>query len=350
MREQKHVVIITPGFPKDESDNNCIPPLQDFVKLLSTKKEIKVSVIALQYPQRKSYYNWYKANVYSLGGNDAKFPKRFLIWRRVISLLKKINAGNHVDVIHSFWLSECTLIGNYISSRYGIKHINTVMGKEANRSNRYIRFINFNKLKLIALSESQADSIKKAAGRNADKIIPWGLDENSLPAFESRERKINILGVGSLNPIKNFSTFIDIIYKLKEFKPDINCVIIGDGPLKKKLKHQIKNLRLESNITLTGSLPREKVFEFMIQAKILLHTSTFESFGMVFIEALYYGLYIVSKPVGVAEPSDRWKVCDSDDDFITAINHILQNPQNNERLLTHSMEETVDSYLEIYFS
>jgi glycosyltransferase involved in cell wall biosynthesis len=347
--EQRHIVIITPGFPKDESDDNCIPPLQDYAKLLSSKKYIIVSVITLQYPSTKSNYNWHNVNVYALGGNDTEFPKRLFIWKEAINHFKKINAVNSVDVIHSFWLSECALIGNYISSQYGLKHINTVMGKEANRFNRYLRFINFDKLKLAALSERQADSIKNASKRNADKIIPWGLDENTLPSFENYERKIDILGVGSLIPIKNFSSFINIIHKLKEFNPDIRSVIIGDGPLKEKLEHQIKKTGLENNVTLAGNLPREKVFEYMMQSKILLHTSTSESFGMVFIEALYFGLYIVSKPVGIAKSSERWIVCNSDDDFVTAVKHLLQSSQNYKQLLLHSLEKTVDSYLKIYF-
>ncbi len=350
MSKQKHIVIITPGFPKDESDDNCIPPLQDYVKLLSSKKNIIVSVITLQYPSTKSNHNWHNVNVYALGGDDTRFPKRLFIWKEAINHFKKINAVKRIDVIHSFWLSECAVIGNYLSSRYGIKHINTVMGKEANRSNRYLRFINFDKLKLIALSERQGNSVKKVAGRNADKIIPWGLSENSLPVFENQERKIDILGVGSLIPLKNYSAFINIVYKLKEFKPVINCVMVGDGPLKEKLEHQIKKLGLENNITLAGNLPREKVFEYMMQSKILLHASTFESFGMVFIEALYYGLYVVSKPVGIAKSSDRWIVCNSDDDFVTAVKHLLQSSQNHKQLLLHSLEKTVDSYLEIYSS
>lgn len=350
MREQKHIVIITPGFPANENDDSCIPPLQDYVRYLSSEKDIEINVITLQYPSVQSNYKWHKVNVYTLGGNDARFPKRFLIWKKAISLFKKINADNHVDVIHSFWLSECALLGNFLSSKYSINHINTVMGKEANRSNRYLRFINFDKLRLIALSNRQANSIKKATCRNTDKMIPWGVDKNSLPTFENCERKIDILGVGSLISLKNYSAFIRIIHKLKEFKPDINCVIIGDGPLKEKLNDQIKSLRLENNITLTGDLPRKKVFEYMMQSKILLHTSTFESFGMVFIEALYYGLYIVSKPVGIAEASDRWQVCNSNDDFITAVKHILQSPKNHEQILLHSLEDTINSYLKIYFS
>ena len=350
MKSNKHIAIITPGFPESEKDDNCIPPLQDYLELLSTKNNIKISVIALQYPATKSNYRWHNVDVYALGGNDVKFPRRFLIWTKVISIFQYINADNSVYAIHSFWLSECALIGNYISSRFGIKHINTVMGKEASRSNRYLHFINFDKLKLIALSERQVDSIKMATRRNADKIILWGLDKNSLPAFENSERKIDILGVGSLITLKNYTSFINIIHKLKEFKPDINCVIIGEGQLKEKLYDQIKSLGLEINISLAGNLHRDQVFEYMTQSKILLHTSNYESFGMVFIEALYYGMHIVSKPVGIAEVANRWNICNSDSEFITAIIRLLQNPIDHEQVLLHSLKDTVNAYLRIYFS
>lgn len=348
MIKNKHIVIITPGFPKDESDDNCIPPLYDYMRHITTKEDTRISVITLQYPASKSTYRWHNVNVYALGGDDVKFPGRFFIWKKVISIFQNINTDNSVDKIHSFWLSECALIGNYISSRYGIMHINTVMGKEASRSNHYLRFINFDKLKLIALSKRQAEILKNATSRDVDNIIPWGLNKNFLPVFENHERKIDILGVGSLIALKNYSSFINIIHKLKEFKPEINCVILGEGQLKEKLNHQIKSLGLESNLTLAGNFKRHGVFDYMMRSKILLHTSSFESFGMVFIEALYYGLNIVSKPVGIAEATNRWQICNSDGEFITAIKRLLQNPINHEQVLLHSLEDTVKSYLSLY--
>jgi 1,2-diacylglycerol 3-alpha-glucosyltransferase len=349
MKSTKHVVIITPGFPKNESDDNCIPPLYDYVRHITTKENTRISVITLQYPANKSNYRWYNVNVYALGGDDVKFPGRFFIWKKAISIFQNINTNNSVDKIHSFWLSECALIGNYISSRYGIMHINTVMGKEANRSNRYLHFINFNKLKLIVLSKRQAGILKNATGRDADNIIPWGLNKNFLPAFENHERKIDVLGVGSLIALKNYSSFINIIHKLKEFKPEINCVILGGGSLKEKLNHQIKTLGLESNLTLAGNFQRHGVFDYMMRSKILLHTSSFESFGMVFIEALYYGLHIVSKPVGIARKSDKWSICNLDDEMSKEIVTLLSVKISHDSFLPYTMNETVKSYLNIFF-
>ncbi|GMR25587.1 MAG: hypothetical protein BMS9Abin39_0896 [Ignavibacteria bacterium] len=348
MNSQNHIVILTPGFPENEDDTNCIPPLQDYVRLLTTKEDIKVSVIALQYPVSESNYKWHIVNVYALGGNDVKFPKRFIIWKKAVDLFKKINDDICVDVIHSFWLSECALLGNFLLSRYGIKHINTVMGKESNHCNHYLRFINLDKMKLIALSKRQAELLKIAAGRDVDNIIPWGLNKNYLPVLENHERIIDILGVASLIALKNYSSFINIIHKLQEFKPEINCVILGEGPLKEKLNHQIKNLGLQSNLTLTGNFQRHEVFDYMMRSKILLHTSSFESFGMVFIEALYYGLNIVSKPVGIAEATNEWQICNSDGEFTTAIKRLLQKTENHEQVLLHSLEDTVKSYLRLY--
>ena len=73
---------------------------------------------------------------------------------------------------------------------------------------------------------------------------------------------------------------------------------------------------LESNLTLAGNFKRHGVFDYMMRSKILLHTSSFESFGMVFNEALYYGLNIVSKPVEIAEATNRWQICNSEGEFI----------------------------------
>ena len=349
MTSRKHIVIITPGFPANENDTTCIPPLRDFVQLLSAKDDIKISIISIQYPEEKSNYRWRNIDVYSCGGNDAIFPIRFLIWREAVKIFNEINKELKVDIIHSFFLSECALVGNYLSSKYHIKHINTMMGKEVKESNWYLRFINFNKFKVISLSKPQKELFNRITN-SVSSIIPWGLDKNLIPPLTNTERKIDIIGVGSLTSLKNFSSFINIIAKVKYSKPDIRCILIGDGPLKNKLIKQVEDLKLESHITFAGSIPRDKVFEYMMKSKILLHTSTFESFGMVFIEAMYYGLYMISNYVGIAEPSNRWKVCKSENEMVNDILQLLSSNLKHDSVLQYPMDDTVESYLNFYSS
>lgn len=349
MTSRKHIIILTPGFPENEDDTNCIPPLQDCVRLLAEKNYVKISIITLQYPTQKSNYNWHNIDVYSCGGNDAKFPIRFIIWRNAVNIFKMINKEFKADIIHSFFLSECALVGNYLSSKYRIKHISTMMGKEVKESNRYLRFINFNKVKVISLSKPQAELFNRITNSESS-IMPWGLDKNLLLRPINVERKIDIIGVGSFTTLKNFSLFINIVAKVKDSRPGIRCLIIGDGPLKSKLAKQVEELKLDSNIAFTEKILRNEVFDYMMQSKILLHTSSFESFGMVFIEALYYGLYIVSNTVGTAESSNRWRTCKSEDEMVNATLQLLSSNLDHESVLQYSMDNTVESYLNIYSS
>ncbi len=51
MKYSKHIVILTPGFPKNEQDTTCIPPLQAYVEnFTAIHPEIKMSIISFQYP------------------------------------------------------------------------------------------------------------------------------------------------------------------------------------------------------------------------------------------------------------------------------------------------------------
>lgn len=347
MISDKHILLITPGFPSDENDDNCIPPLQDFARLLAKREEIKVSVITLQYPEKKFVYKWYGINVYSCGGNDSGFPKRVIVWKKAVEYFNIINDKSGVNVIHSFWLSECALIGNYLSKKFSIKHVNTMMGQELRGVNHYMHFIKLKKMKIISLSQRQAGLLKKL-NYSETGVIPWGISTDFMPDHLGIEREINVIGVGSLTRLKNYSSFLNVIYLVRKVKPEIKCVIIGDGPLRDDIKNEIEKLGLEKNVELTGNIKREQVFDFIMKSEILLHTSDFESFGMVFIEALFYGLHIISKPAGIAKESEKWSICSTEKEMAKEIVRLLSEKNNYVPVKPYKMDNTINSYLDIY--
>jgi glycosyltransferase involved in cell wall biosynthesis len=67
---------------------------------------------------------------------------------------------------------------------------------------------------------------------------------------------------------------------------------IGDGALKLKLKNKCKKHGLEKRINFRGF--QSNVYEWMINADILVVTSDHEGLPSVIVEALYCGLRIVS--------------------------------------------------------
>lgn len=346
--KEKHILILTPGFPKDEHDENCIPPLQIFVDEFAGEcDDFKLSIIALHYPQLKGKYIWKNIDVYSCGGFNKSFPAKLLAWNTCKRFANKINAITPVSLIHSFWLGECALLGSQLSKKYDVKHINTLMGQELNQTNIYPKFINLNTLKFVALSESQAAVFNSKTKRNSDYIIPWGISREGLNPTE-RERAIDILGVGSLIPVKNFELFINVIETLKIALPKINCVIIGDGTEREKLIQMISSKELKNNIKLTGSMNRTDVLNYMQRSKILLHTSNFESFGYALAEALSCGCYVVCRNRGFAKGSNKMLIAQNNNDFVMIIQRVLNNQQNFEPEIPFHLDETISAYKNLY--
>src|SRR5580765_8393604 len=108
----KTIVILTPGFATNESDSTCIPALQDYIWCLKNEfPDYNIFVLAFQYPFKPGWYNWNGVEVFSAGGRNRKSFFRLLPWNRISRQLKFIHATHKIDVIHSFWLNEASLVG-----------------------------------------------------------------------------------------------------------------------------------------------------------------------------------------------------------------------------------------------
>ena len=86
----------------------------------------------------------------------------------------------------------------------------------------------------------------------------------------------------------------------------------------------------------------------MQNAKILMHTSTYEGFGYVFAEALSNGMYVVSKNVGAANKSEKWMIAENELEFSSAIQNLLNSKMIFEAANIFSIDKTVDTYYNFY--
>lgn len=341
-----HVLVITPGFPKDENDTDCIPPMQEYFEaLLESHTDVEVSVIAIHYPEKKINYDWKKLRVFAIGGNRKNQPLRSIYWLAAIWKALKINSKNKIDIVHSFWLNESALIGENVSRLLKVKHINTMMGQDAKKENKFIKILPLKKIIKVAVSDFQSKIFKSSANIEVDAVIPWGIKPFLV---EEKERNIDIIGVGSLIEVKNFKLFIEVIRELKKDFKDINCLLVGDGYLRGELMNKIDSYELSRNIKLTGQLPREEVVKLMKRSKILLHTSDYESFGYVLEEGVVAGCYVVSRRVGCAEESDKFFVADNDMDFGRIVKKILSEGKDYSARILFPVCESVEFYLQLY--
>ncbi|OGZ19987.1 MAG: hypothetical protein A2654_02105 [Candidatus Nealsonbacteria bacterium RIFCSPHIGHO2_01_FULL_43_31] len=107
-----------------------------------------------------------------------------------------------------------------------------------------------------------------------------------------------ILSVGRLAPWKGFFETIRIMPDLLKENPTFHLVIVGDGQDRKRLESEIKNLKLESNIALTGSIPHAQMPLYFKAADVFVLNSGYEGLSHVILEAMQHGTPIIASAEG----------------------------------------------------
>lgn len=346
---KKTLVILSPGFPANESDSTCVPPQQIFVKNLKQNfHDIHIVVMAFEYPFQQDEYDWYGVSVMAFAGsNKGKFV-RINNWRRTWTRLKQLNKQFELIGLLSFWMGDCAFIGDRFAKKFGLKHFCWLLGQDARAGNKYVSWIKPGENSLIALSDFIAAEFYRNYGITPEYIIPPGIDPLLFADFNTGKREIDILGAGSLISLKQYDVFVKIIHKLKQSFPDIKAVICGGGPEKDRIKALIGQFRLEDNVQLAGILPHDKVLQLMENTKVFLHTSAYEGFGIVCLEALYAGAKVVSfvRPMNIS--IRNWHHSDDQKDMVKKIMELLESEGDNEQLYPYAISESTKAMMRLF--
>lgn len=342
------VVFLTPGFPSDESDSTCIPALQSYVRAFARlRPDVPVAVIAFEYPATPRWYRWHGIEVYAAGGRNRRGPLRRLTWLRVAAAFRTIRRRTGVAVLHSFWLGECTLVGQWLARRSGGRHIASIMGQDAMTTNSYVERLDLDRLMLTCGSTFAGRHFEAATGRTVAHIIPFGLDVHGFPPLGSA-CDTDIIGVGSLTSLKNYSLFVRLVAELGFEFPALTAALIGDGPERARLENQIAAARLGDRLVLRGELPRDEVLAHLARSRIFLHPSRYESQGYVFMEALHSGLPVVSFDVGHRPSSPQSFACRDEAEMREVLRTLLLKPPPRARVAVDTIEATVAAFGGIY--
>lgn len=346
----KHLVILTPGFPSDEDDVTCIPQMQLFMLALKNLYPgLPISIIAFHYPAEKKQYSWHGIDLYALGGKDGKRIKTIGIWVKVFRTFRKINKRLKVNTINSFWLDECTLAGYALSRIYKVNFIADLLGQDSLARNKYLKLLKHLNFKILACSQNNAGILKASSGLSCYKILPFGIDDNTMAAYNpNANRDIDIIGVGSLIPVKNYTLFIEIIEKIAKIFPEIKVMLIGNGTEMEKLKALSEELKISGNIKFPGTIDnRNNLLSFFNRAKILLHTSKHEGQCYAFMEAYSFGLHIVSFDVGYIPDTPQKHTCNSKEEMVATLKTLLSAGIDNTPGAIVSLNDTVNEFMQL---
>ena len=218
---------------------------------------------------------------------------------------------NSFDIIHAhYWLSG--LIAKQISDELNIPFIFTshslgVFLEGYNKERVDCEKIIMTGSSFVTSSSNYENTlILDNYNTHKSKIIKIkpGIDrEMFLPDLTFKRENV-FLSVGRIQEQKGQLKTISFLNNFKKIESDFVCYFVG-GPSGKsgndyflELKKNVKDLKLESHVEFLGDLPQHEIKELLKKSKLLIHTSLFETFGLVAIEANSMGVPVLTSNNG----------------------------------------------------
>ena len=160
-----------------------------------------------------------------------------------------------------------------------------------------------NAARVIAVSAALKASVDCVAGRTVAEVVPNTVDTDyfDLPPVPRRRRPFVFLAVGDLVPDKRFDLLVRAFARVHERDSATRLVIAGAGRERQRLEELASARRVADAVELPGALDRDRVRRQMWNANALVVPSSFETFGVVLIEALATGLPVVATRCGGPE-------------------------------------------------
>jgi glycosyltransferase involved in cell wall biosynthesis len=348
----KTLVILTPAFPANESETHWVPTQQLFVTALKNNYPgLKIIIITFYYPGKAAEYEWHGLRVIGVDGTKDRKLKRIFFWNGIWKQIKRIRENHEVIGLFSFWCGECALIGHYFGRRFSIRHYCWLCGQDARKTNKWVKFIRPDPREVIAMSDFLVNEFHRNHGIRPRYMIPNAIIPEMFPPFSTGGRDIDILGVGSLSRLKRYDLFVGIVKALLPLIPGLRAAHCGDGEDRDVIRAMISKEGIEDHFALLGEKPYREALGLMQRARILLHTSEYEGFGLVCLEALYAGAHVISfcRPLNGEIPN--WHIVRNTGEMISKAAGILLDPETKyEPVLPYTLDDTVNSIMKLFES
>lgn len=219
---------------------------------------------------------------------------------------------------------------------------------------------------VVAVSEGMARDLHSQLRLPSDlvKVIYNPVVDESLsqkaqlnvehPWFQSEEIPV-LLAAGRLTVQKDFSILIRAFAQLREQR-QARLLILGEGPLRKKLQALVVELGLENDVSLPGFV--KNPYAYMSRAAAFVLSSRWEGLPTVLIEAIACGCQVVSTdcPNGPSEILAEGKygrlvpvgdVTALAQAMQLALENPIDAPQLRKRSQDFSIERSVSEYLQL---
>jgi glycosyltransferase involved in cell wall biosynthesis len=206
---------------------------------------------------------------------------------------------------------------------------------------------------MLASHAKKFDAVRTVSLTTKNALIRFGVPESLItivPSFYldhdiaaqvvTTPKKYDLVFCGRLVSNKGLMETIESLIDL----PETTLCIVGDGPLKVLAERRVQDLDLQSRVMFTGWLPTPlDTAKAIASAKVLVMNSKSEGGPRVALEALSYGLPVLSTKVGVMpdvlrDGENGYFIDGSSSDLAKKASAILSDPGRLQSMTKESLK------------
>lgn len=263
----------------------------NLIRELQEKAEIRLFII------RKNYQTIYdrqltemKIKYYYLNAANPLFSIK--AYKKLKQLLDEYDP----DIIHSH-LKAADYVFLYRLRKKSVPWIHTVHTL-AEFDVKHIRRLFYRPLykKGIIISVSVSEEVDSSLFRLygiRGRIIPNGVDLEKFKYLPEEKTEFQVLHVGRFIALKNHKYLITEFAKFANKKKDVKLILIGSGPLKKKMQRLVRKMEISKQVKFVGHT--SNVEQFMREACVFVLPSRYEGMSLALLEALASGLLVITR-------------------------------------------------------
>ncbi len=297
------IALVVPGGVDRSGEHRVVPVLLALIERLAARHDL--TVFALTQEVDPGQWQWAGATVFNIGTRRTR-------WRAIREILRQSRAAPF-DLIQSIWSWQPGMVAVSAARLLRVPSVVHVAGGElvAIRDIAYggrltlagrlrERVVLRGATAVTAASAPILESLSQL-GVQARRV-PFGVDLKSWPPRPPQRRqsgaRARLIHVASLNRVKDQSTLLCALRRLKEMRYEFVLDVVGEDTLQGQIQSLAERLGLASQIKFHGFLTQRELRPLLEHADLMLVSSRHEAGPVALLEAALVGVPTVGTAVG----------------------------------------------------
>ncbi|GEQ49101.1 glycosyltransferase family 4 protein [Tetragenococcus koreensis] len=211
---------------------------------------------------------------------------------------------------------------------------------------------------VVCPSERVIATLRKYGVVTPMRIIPTGIETKKFEPNENTPTEIAqlrtflgmekdetfLLSLSRLSYEKNIQALIQKLPDILQVKPSVRLVIVGKGPYEEELKQLAFIEGITDKVLFVGEVPNDQVALYYQAADYFVCTSTSESQGLTYLEAMASGTQLVVEGNDyldhLVDDFSLGATFKTDDEFASMLlSYMAENPAKNPEVLARKKYE-----------